>query len=255
VALEVSDLAAAKSFYTGVIGDHALARGGQRLELVQRKQPNTLTQTGQHQAYLVEATRLPDLAADLGAEWWREDHPAEKARSAYVLDPSGNRVQLVRSDARPDLLFDHVCIELHDLELAEIFYARTLGGIVDYVHGWTMDDYAEAFAWGEGKDACAPWTRRWDVRYWDKLRLPRPNMQTFVRFGDTRLGLILATEHRQEPPPEQHRGTPALLLTTSLPPTEAACHLAAQGVAFEQEGATLYLRDPGGNFIQLASAS
>ena len=266
IVLEVEDVDAARTFYAQVFGDagsgwrqgkHSLTycRGQQRLDLVERARPHTLTLSGQHQAYYVDARRLPDVVRQLreaGHEVseWREDHPAERSVNAYVLDPSGNRVQLAPSTNEP-LLLHHACIELHDLELAELFYARTLGGAVDYCHGWAMDDYAEAAAWAEGRDPCAPWTRRFDVRYWDKLRIARPNMQTFVRFGEGLVGLILATEHRQEPPPDQQWGTPRLILDSDVPAQQAAAHFASQDLAFEREGSRLFLRDPGGNYVEL----
>lgn len=263
IVIEVADLESARWFYSNVLditptsGGRTLTyqRGDQSLELVERAHPHTLTQTGQHQAYRIPESRLDKLMRDLqksGAEvnHWREDHPAERSLNAYVLDPSGNRVQLVPS-ADENQLLDHACIELHDLELAEQFYVKTVGASVDYVHGWAMDDYVEAKAWGEGKDPCAPWTRRFDVRYWDKVRIPRPNMQTFVSFGPARVGLILATEHRQEPPPEQQRGTPRLLLQSDVPASDVADHFRSQDVSFEQDGAHLYLRDPAGNYVEI----
>jgi catechol 2,3-dioxygenase-like lactoylglutathione lyase family enzyme len=266
VVVEVADLTAARAFYDRLLDIPPLAdgrvlayeRGGQRLELVERAHPRTLSHTGQHQAYCVPEPGLDRLVRELenlGCETarWREDRPEERSLNVYALDPSGNRVQLVPSSGG-DRLLDHACIELHDLELAEQFYARTLGGAVEYLHGWAMEDYAEAHAWGDGKDPCAPWTRRWDVRYWDKMRIARPNMQTFVRFGGGVAGLILATEHRQEPPPEQQRGTPRLLLASDLPAGQVAAHLSSQDVPFEQDGRHIFLRDPGGNFVQVACA-
>lgn len=266
IIVEVADLDSARAFYghllditpRGSARSLTYQRGNQSIELVERAHPHTLTHTGQHQAYRVSEGLLDELVSKLeksGAEVnrWREDHLAERSLNVYILDPSGNRVQLVPSPDESQLL-DHACIELHDLELAEQFYVKTLGASVDYVHGWAMDDYAEAKAWGEGNDPCAPWTRRFDVRYWDKVRIPRPNMQTFVRFGPARVGLILATEHRQEPPPEQQRGTPRLLLGTDLSVSDVADHFRSQDVPFEQDGAHLFLRDPSGNYVEITCA-
>jgi catechol 2,3-dioxygenase-like lactoylglutathione lyase family enzyme len=263
VVVEVGEAEAAQRFYdllldiTGEKDGRSVnyQLGKQRLELIERAHPHTLSHTGQHQAYLIGQDRIQGLVRELegqGCELscWREDRPAEREQNPYLLDPSGNRVQLVAS-ASSDRLLDHLCIELHDLELAEQFYAKTLGGSVEYVHGWAMDDYAQAHAWGEGKDVCAPWTRRWDVRYWDKQRIARPNMQTFVRFGSGIVGLILATEHRQEPAPEAQRGTPRLLLASDLPVAEVVEHFASQDVPFEQDGGSVFLRDPGGNYVQI----
>lgn len=268
LVVEVHDLAAARAFYEPVFGGAgewqagpsqlAFQAGRQRIDFVARAKPRSLSHTGQHQAYAVPANRLPGLSAELEAaghtvERWHEDHPDEHEVSVYLLDPSGNRVQLVpeRGDG---LLLSHAAVEVHDLELAEIFYVSFLGGRVDYCHGWAMDDYAEAFAWGDGSDPCAPWTRRYDVRYWDKVRIARPNMQLFVRFGPTLLAIILATEHRQEPPPEQHSGTPRIVLAVDQPAEQAGAELSRLGVAFDRAGSSLFVRDLSGNFAELACA-
>jgi extradiol dioxygenase family protein len=266
VVVEVHDLASTRHFYAPIFdasGGHwvdaprnlVYQRGAQRVEFVQRARPRTSGDTGQHQAYVVPAMRLPEIADGLTASghvvhWWHEDHPAERAVTAYVHDPSGNQVQLVCADAT-QLLLHHASLEIHDLEMAEVFYVKVLGGSVDYCHGWAMNDYVEAKAWGEGRDPCAPWTRRFDVRYWDKVRIARPNMQLFVRYGASTLGLMLATEHRQEPPPEILRGTPRVIVQTQQPLTELATHLCVLHVPFEAEGSALFLRDPGGNYLQL----
>ena len=269
LVVEVHDLAATRAFYEPVFGDAGEWQAGpgqlvfqtsrQRIDFVARAKPRTLSHTGQHQAYAVPANRLAALTGELAAaghavDRWREDHPDEREVSAYLLDPSGNRVQLV-PDRGDGLLLNHAAVEVHDLELAEIFYVSFLGGSVDYCHGWAMDDYAEAFAWGEGSDPCAPWTRRYDVRYWDKVRIARPNMQLFVRFGPTVLAIILATEHRQEPPPEQHSGTPRIILAVDQPAAPARAELSRLGVAFDGAGSSLFVRDLSGNFVELACAS
>ncbi len=264
--MDADDLVATRGFYAMVLRD---ARGdweegadrlafratNHLLEFVQRRAPRVPEGTGQHQAYRVHRGRLADVVLELAAaghpaSWWREDHPAEREATAYVRDPSGNRVQLVPSDSADEPLA-HAAIEVNDLEHAETFYVDVLGAEADYYHGWRMDDYAEAKAWEEGRDPCAPWTRRFDVRYWDKLRVARPNMQLFVRFRTTPLGLILATEHRQEPPEDALRGAPCVILRTSEPQHAIAEHLSRVGVRFERAASNLYLRDPSGNFVQL----
>ena len=266
MVVEVHDVAAARAFYEPIFGaagewqagpnQLAFQAGRQRIEFVARAKPRSLSQTGQHQAYVVAADRLAAVTAELAAaghsaERWREDHPAEREVSPYLLDPSDNRVQLV-PDRGAGLLLDHAAIEVHDLELAEIFYVSFLGGSVDYCHGWAMDDYAEAFAWGDGSDPCAPWTRRYDVRYWDKVRIARPNMQLFVRFGPTVLAIVLATEHRQEPPPEQRTGTPRVVVAVDQPLARAEAELSRLDVAFDRAGSSLFVRDLSGNFVELA---
>lgn len=255
LVLEVRDLAETRAFYERLFGDTGewrqakgqltFSRGPQSVQFVERAKPKSLSDTGYHQAYVVPSAALRDLT---GVERWYEDYPAERSLNAYLLDPSGNRVQLMAGEQG---LIDHVAIELHDLELAEIFYANVLGGAVDYCHGWAMDDYAQALAEPDADESHAPWTRRYDVRYWDKLRIRRPNMQLFVRFGTTRLAIILALQHRQEPPPEQHRGTPRLIFSANQPAASLAAYFEGLHVGHEAAGDTLFLRDPAGNFVEI----
>jgi len=129
-----------------------------------------------------------------------------------------------------------------------------------------MQDYDLALAWGEGRDDCAPGTRRWDKRYTTiehEGQLPRPNAQLFVTFAPgVTLGIYLATEHRQEPPPDQFAGTPRLCFRTGpggldalerhLREVRLRCMPASRdsGGPFERKGESLFVRDPGGNFLE-----
>lgn len=269
LVLPVDDLSATRAFYGAVLRD---ARGewdvradrlafrapDDVLEFVRREAPPVVKEAAGHHAHRVRRDRLTAIVAELEAaghpaSWWREDHPAERDTTAYVRDPSGNLVQLVPSVSADEPLA-HVALEVNDLEHAETFYVDVLGGAVEHYHGWRMDDYAEAKAWEEGRDPCAPWTRRFDVRYWDKLRVARPNMQLFVSFGGIPLGLILATEHRQEPSEEALFGSPRVILRTSEPQHAIAEHLSRVGVRFERATSDMYLRDPSGHFVQLVCA-
>ncbi|MBM2812713.1 MAG: hypothetical protein HW416_3472, partial [Chloroflexi bacterium] len=77
---------------------------------------------GQHTAYGVPRERVEALAQQLEraghkVERWREDHPSERQISPYVMDPSGNWVQLVPSDSTGSLI-DHVGIEVHHHDYA-----------------------------------------------------------------------------------------------------------------------------------------
>ena len=273
--IEVSDLASTRAFYTPLFegfqgewtaGEKSLAfrSGPQLLEFVERAQPRVSGETGAHIALRVQADRLHPLAEKLEAlgrkvNWWLEDHPSERKASVYVHDPSGNRLQLVSGDG--NLLLDHAAIEVYDLVLAEAFYTDALGGAVDYYHGLTMDHYAEAKCYDES-NLCAPWTRLFVVRVSDKQRMARPNLQLFLRFGETVLGLILAHEHRQEPPEELRKGTPRLLLRTAQTAEAVADHLSrlkikgmpAGALLFEREGQSIFLRDPSGNFFGVECA-
>lgn len=279
--IEVADLEATRTFYGAIFADRAgdwLEEGDrlafrspeQTLTFVRRSEPRSLPETGQHQAYRVRSERLEQLvqqlmAAGRSVDRWREDHPSERALAPYVQDPSGNRVQLV-GHADPARPLDHVGIEVHDLETAEVFYVKVLGGIVDYYHGRRVHDYVQAAAWGEGSDPCAPWTRLWpgpglSTNPRHKARASHPNQQAFVRFGDTVVALILASKHRQEPPEELVRGTPRLVLRTDdrvsdVPPALARPPVSLRPeerlrLSFEQEGESIFLRDPAGNFVEV----
>lgn len=279
VVLEVGDLANTRAFYERIFRDFSGAwqetrntltytAGPQAIEFVRRPRPRTLSDGGQHQAYRVRAGRLQQLAEELTAagfpvDWWREDHPTERGITAYLHDPSGNRVQLVASDG-DGLLLDHVGIEVRDFDYCETVYVKALAGRVDYYHGWRVEDEGEAKLWGDGDDPCAPWTRRDNPGWFDfarlgyhdpNLRVPRPNTQVFVAFGDTRIAMISATKVRQEPPEELLRGAPRPVFRTQQTAAEAVARLPALlPMPFDQEGQSIFLRDPDGNFLELRCA-
>jgi catechol 2,3-dioxygenase-like lactoylglutathione lyase family enzyme len=282
--IPVRDHAEARPFYELLFaalpgrwqGDNDADRfawGGQTLRFVAVAEPRVFPDGGQHLAYRIPRERLDEVIqrlSDAGhsIDWWREDHPSERTLGAYVQDPSGNRVQLVPGD--PDgPLIDHVVIETHDLELAEVFWTRVLGGTIDYYHGRRSRDYTEAVAWGEGRDPCAPWTRLWPGAGLGRpqpaqRRAAHPNQQLFLRFGADRVGLVLAPRHRQEPPEEQVSGTPAVVLRTPQSVREAVAALERRDVdlrpeerlriRWEASGNTIALRDPGGNFVRVECA-
>jgi catechol 2,3-dioxygenase-like lactoylglutathione lyase family enzyme len=251
------------------------AASGQRLVISESDEAKPLPETGNHQAYRVTRAHRDAIEKKLAGRAielhrYKEDRPTEEGDNFYFYDPDGNRVQLVAVDGRGGaeekvLGIDHVAIECHDLEWAEDFYAKTLGLSVDYRVGWRTADYVRAKAWGEGKEDMAPGTRRWDQRYTvmeQKRRLPRPNTQLFLRVGDAILGVYLATQHRQEPPEEQIVGTPRVGLRAPSRGvlTEAAELLRARRSPVEGPvdyhasasiAASLYFKDPGGNFLEL----
>jgi len=288
VVSDAEDLAAARAFYEPILRHAAGEWGrerdtlnfrsvGQSLRFRQRQHPRGTEETGRHQAYRVPAESLRGIIGELlglgyVVDWWREDHPSERQVSAYLLDPDGNRVQLVES-AAADLdqfgFLDHVGVEVHDLESAEVFYGKVLGGQVDYYHGRRARDYQEALAWEGGGDPCAPWTRLWpgaglstDLRH--KSRVPHPNQQVFFRFGETRLAVVLAGKHRQEPPEEQAQGTPRIVFCSRLPVATIGARLSSTPfpltpedrlpLTFRVDGPVVYLRDPAGNFVQVDGA-
>src|SRR5438067_2286299 len=226
VVVEVADAARAERFYADLLGftrDGETADGprlrvgpGQHLVLAERSAPHTLPASGTHQAYRFPADELAPVvgrlkAAGIAVLRYHEDRPAERDANYYCADPDDNRVQLVAGAARG---IDHAAVETHDLEWAEVFYTQVLGAQVETRVGWHMDDYARAVVWGSGEDDCAPSTRRWDRPYTADISdraLARPNPQLFAQLAPgVVLGVYLATEHRQAPPPDQFVGTPRL---------------------------------------------
>jgi catechol 2,3-dioxygenase-like lactoylglutathione lyase family enzyme len=288
IVIEVADLQRAKDFYRLLrfefagddrvpkCGRNAMFRtaSGQGVVLSETPQPRSLAETGVHQAYRISAVDRDALAKELAAcavsvQTYKEDRPLEEGDNFYFYDPDGNRIQLVVSGAASGasgkiLGIDHAAIECHDLEWAEDFYVKRLGLTVDHRVGWRTEDYVRATLWGEGKEDMAPGTRRWDQRYTvmeQKRLIPRPNTQLFVRIGDQVLGIYLATQHRQEPPEEQIVGTPRiafragrqvmgqtaqLLGATRTPIKGPVEHPDPAPIA-----ASLYVRDPGGNFLEI----
>jgi catechol 2,3-dioxygenase-like lactoylglutathione lyase family enzyme len=262
VVLEVSDFSRAHDFYAGVLGLTG------NLELAQRDAPRTLPESGTHVALRFPEQELELVLTRLSAASvevfdYHEDRPAERTQNRYCLDPDGNRLQLVQADSAG---IDHVAIETHDLEWAETFYTQVLGGVVESRVGWRMDDYERALRWGDGEDNCAPGTRRWDKRYTSiegKARVPRPNPHFFVSLAPrATLGVYLATEHRQEAPLDQFVGTPRIAfriaagrldeLEGRLRDVRLRCmRVSACGGPFVRDGDSLFVRDPGGVFLEL----
>jgi hypothetical protein len=179
-----------------------------------------------------------------------------------VKDPSGHTVQVMPS-ASPLPLLEHVVIEEHDLEHAEVFYAVALGGRLQFDHGWDVANYRGLEAWMSGDDPAAPFTRRVSLSYRTRQPEALPMPQVFFPFGSTRLGLFLANVHRQEPPYEQISGTPSIAFDTRGSADAIADYLEntrvtpvnlkydGGAILFEREGDVFSIRDPGGHFIQL----
>jgi catechol 2,3-dioxygenase-like lactoylglutathione lyase family enzyme len=288
VVLEVADLPRARRFYQDTLGLSEQPPFRPRLERagVSESHHDVRLGIGPHELVLHEtphprspaggahvALRLPELeraierlkVAGVEVHDYHEDRPFERDHNRYCADPDGNPLQLVAGD--PPAI-DHAAIESHDLEWAEAFYTHVLGGAVETRVGWRMDDYTTASAWGEGRENCAPGTRRWDRRYTTiegNARVARPNAHFFVSFAPgVVLGVYLATEHRQEPPPDQFIGTPRLCfragdlsgVESRLRNIQLRCmyRSADTGGPFERHGSGLFVRDPGGNFLELREA-
>lgn len=279
VSVEVHDLLAARHFYDfvwapfGGIWDEPprrmiLKTDLQRIELAQRPKPRILGDLGQHVGYAISRARFQMLVGQLDARGyeinhWREDHPAEREPTAYVRDPSGNLVQLVATDQTGGPLLDHVLLPVDDLEAAESFYRKGLGGVVDHYHAWRMADVHAARAWAQGEDPCAPWTRMTKYSRITSSTTTSAVPQVYLTFGRSRLGLVVAAKHIQEPPEGKLRGTPYALFKTPSSAQDVAAHLAevdittanttkkVRGVPFQQAGRRFFLRDPSGNFAIL----
>ena len=276
VVLDASDLGRTQAFYDEVF-QHAggawesskteitYGAGDQTIGFVRRGRSRRFEDdSGYHTAYRVPRTRLDAIVGKLTASgatvrWWSEDAPREQDLSAYLLDPDGNRVQLVPADDDDPLLLDHAAIEIFQFDYCQVIYGNALGGAVDSYHGWRWAEQLEARRWAAGEIPSAPWTKRMNPGYRDFLLLgstdarkgvPRPNTQVFLRYGETRVGLISATRNRQEPRPEILRGTPRLIFASDLPASELMEALAArQPLPMERDGTSVFLRDPDGNTL------
>ncbi len=288
IVLEVADADEAAGFYQDVLGLEGgpidpwplcgtsrilAARENRHLILATQADPPDLRDTGVHHAYAVSEGQRDRIAArldGLGVEIFSyvEDPPDESSGGFYFFDPSGNRVQLVTEPgnaAHALPAFHHSAIQVADILWTEKFYTEVLG--LEPVHrvGWNTADYARAKAWAEGKEDMAPGTRRMDERYTvivNKQKMPRVNMQVYLACGGHVLGIYLADRHMQEPPEEQCVGTPRTAFIVSATGIEAAAsRLGDAGWLFEGPvshapglpiSASIYFRDPGGNFIELA---
>lgn len=291
LVVEVGDLAQASGFYTRVLGFKEVGRdvlpncgthvalkspAGQWVALVSNPDRLDLKEMGVHQAYRVSTAAKTAISAKLLAEGieiktYKEDRAVEEVDNFYFYDPSGNRVQLVvaKNATATDGIsgIDHAAVQVADMMWAEEFYTNELRLAVDHRVGWNTADYARARKWAAGEEDMAPGTRRNDTRYTvmvNRKTVPRANMQIFVRVGgNSVLGVYLANKHFQEPPEELIIGAPRTAFTVS---SRAALDNAAKllkskerpfegPVAHPQSSpieASLYFKDPGGNFLELS---
>ena len=288
IIVEVTDPDETAAFYQDVLGleggpidpwplsgtSRVLTAGrGQYLILAAAAEHRDLRETGVHHAFAVGVDGRARAAAaleSLGVEVFTyvEDPPEESSGGFYFFDPDGNRIQLVTQPDRdaggpPDL--HHTAIQVADILWAERFYTEVLGLKAVHRVGWNTADYARAKAWAEGKEDMAPGTRRMDERYSvivDKQVMPRVNMQVYLAAGANVLGIYLADRHMQEPPEELCAGTPRTAFAIDGGGLDrAAARLGDVGWNFEGPvshgpglpiAGSIYLRDPGGNFVELA---
>lgn len=283
----VDDFDAAEAFYAGLLGftpagtevwpgcEQArtlVGQVGQRLVLALQSKVADLSATGVHQAYRFSPrTRSAVLMslerAGIEVLTYQEDRPAEAHDNFYCQDPAGNRVQLVARDDAPGgpPALDHVGVQVADMLWAERFYTHALSLAVEHRVGWRTADFARAQAWADGKEDMAPGTRRMDKRYSSMVNretVPRVNPQVYLRAGEATLAVYLANQHFQEPPEEQALGLPRTALAVPADALDDICRRIAEtgqaycGPTHHESGpvaASLYVRDPGGNFIEFAA--
>ena len=288
IVIEVTDPGESATFYQDVLGleggpidpwplcgnNRVLTAGGnQHLILAARADQPDLRDTGVHHAFAVSQSQRDQISAKLdglGIEVFSyvEDPPEESTGGFYFFDPDGNRVQLVTPQGTGKHTlprFHHTAIQVADILWTEHFYTQVLG--LEPVHrvGWSTADYARAKAWAEGKEDMAPGARRMDERYSeivDKKMVPRVNMQVYLTCGEHVLGIYLANRHMQESPEDQCAGSPrTAFLVTAEGLETAAKYLMDANWRFEGPvihdanmpiSASIYLRDPGGNFLEFA---
>ena len=289
IVIEVSDIEAAHGFYAPILGlrdgpdagwpvageyAYALA-SGQRLVFAASGSPRACPDSGVHQAYRCASSAIPEIKSRLAESGipvarYHEDRPRESDGGFYFADPDGNRIQIVSSDGGTGI--DHVGVQASDMEWEEAFFVDRLGFPVDHRVGWNTADFVRAHAWAEGKEEMAPGTRRMDRRYRDnpgakpgeEREVPRPNVQIFLGLGEAVCGIFLATRFEQEPPPEQSRGTPRTAiavdegelegLAEAVSATGAAVEGPAAHAADSPLAASVYFRDPCGNFFEYCSS-
>ncbi len=290
LVIQVSDAARAAEFYADVLGLEARAAswpgcadalvlaagGGGHLVLSPAAELTDLRETGVHHAFAVSPAQREKAAAALAARGvevldYAEDPPAEAKGGFYFLDPDGNRIQLVTAPGADEggaPRLHHTAVQVADILWAERFYTEVLRLTPVHRVGWNTADYARAQLWADGKEDMAPGTRRLDKRYSsivNQRMVPRVNMQVYFACGGGVFGVYLANRHFQEPPEEVALGVPR----TAFRVTEDGLARARQrleAAGWQLEGpvahpcglpivASLYLRDPGGNFIELATAA
>jgi catechol-2,3-dioxygenase len=153
--------------------------------------------------------------------------------------------------------FDHSVLAVNDLILAERFYDEVLGELLgSYVEPPTMHTTEEVLRAGRLRERMADRNRDEDRGF----RVPAPH--SGVKVGRALIPMFLYTEHVQEPPPEQLRGTPRLALHVTPEQIEQAVEIFRRHrVPFEGPvdhpapcpvARSIYFKDPSSNFLELA---
>lgn len=290
VTVEVGDLDAAETFYVSTLGFAAVGRdlwpvdggaptltlkaGSQYVVLVKRAPRNDPRTLAAHQAYAMTADARTKLIESLTAKGvtihrFREDRPTEADNNVYIDDPSGNRIQFVARDAAKALAIDHVGIETNNILWSRQFYESWFGFKVEHRVGWKTSDYVAAKSLGEkGMEAAMPGARYWNERYSQfetERKALRPCAQLYFGLGGgASLAVYLAPRQYQAPRDDLVRGTPCLGLATSDEGLKQAVDYLRE-LGRDCEGpvthgkdspisASVYVKDPGANFLELCVA-
>ncbi|MBM2812716.1 MAG: hypothetical protein HW416_3475 [Chloroflexi bacterium] len=151
--------------------------------------------------------------------------------------------------------FDHSAIAVYDLDLAEHFYAKVMGEILE-----TTFDYRSPASTDQIMQR---------IKTLLEGRASRGSEQVYggamphssVTVGQAIIPLSLYQSHYQEPPPEQLRGVPRLALHVTPEQMDRAVEVFGRHkVAFEGPidhpaesviARSIYTKDPSSNFIEL----
>jgi len=168
--------------------------------------------------------------------------------------------QTAKTSTRVDIIeFDHSTLRVDDLVLAERFYSvvlgEILGGYVEDRSGLTTDELlrfkrlASVMAERErsaGREPSGP-------------RVSAPH--SGVQVGGALVPMFLYTDHVQDPPPEQLRGTPRKAFGVTPAQLEQAIEvLNRHKVPFDGPidqappcpvARSIYFKDPSSNFLEL----
>ena len=285
LVIEVGDAAAGEAFYADLLGftpagrdrwpltakarSAALAApSGQMLVLAETASRNDPRIAAAHQAYRIAPERRERIQHSNSAaiRTYGEDRPSEQDHRCYLEDPWGNRIQLVAASERPAGI-DHVAIETNNILWAREFYGTQLGLPIEHRVGWKTLDYLTAKSRGEAAmEEAMPGSRYWNERYSKfetERRMLRPNVQLYFSLGGgTSLAVYLANRLYQAPLDSEVTGTPLIGLAVAAGAIASVAEaLAGSGVVTAgpvQLGAasplaeSLYVRDPGGNFLAFA---
>jgi len=161
--------------------------------------------------------------------------------------------------------FDHCVIAVDDLKLALHFYGKVLAEILGdcQIHDISMlstDEIAQAKQLAD----------RRAKRQQEEVRVGAERAgggytatsNTGVMFGEALIPIFLYTDHVQDPPPEQLRGTPRLGFPVTLEQMAKATDvLCRYRIPFEgpidhpapcPDAQSLYFKDPSSNFVELS---